>query len=78
MLGARDCLTYGPAVESEGNILPECRQVDLNLAQQNRPACKQAIENLLAQAEGTSFNTDECQRELLTVLLPPGKGLKTC
>lgn len=33
-----------------GNQLPECRQVDASLAQQNRPACKQAIEALFAQA----------------------------
>eukprot|EP00434_Breviolum_minutum_P030827 symbB.v1.2.027259.t1/scaffold2785.1/size70456/2 len=36
------------------NQLQECRQVDASLALQNRPACKQAIENLLAQAPAYS------------------------
>ncbi|CAK9063618.1 unnamed protein product [Durusdinium trenchii] len=36
------------------NQLPECRQVDASLAQQNRPACKQAIEALFAQAPAYS------------------------
>jgi len=38
-----------------GNQLPECRQVDASLALQNRPACKQAIEVLLAQAIWDDF-----------------------
>ncbi|CAJ1392982.1 unnamed protein product [Effrenium voratum] len=36
------------------NQLPECRQVNKDLAMANRPACKQAIETLLAQAPAYS------------------------
>lgn len=45
----------GHELKLRGNQLPECRQVDASLALQNRPACKQAIEVLLAQAIWDDF-----------------------
>lgn len=40
--------------ETVSNQLPECRQVDLSQAMQNRPACKTAVEELFSKAPAYS------------------------